>query len=42
MFGNVVYKSDEEKANLFASILRETFTDNCASPDFDCQIHAYV
>ena len=22
--------------------MRETFTDNCASSDFDCQIHAYV
>ena len=42
VFENVIYKSDEEKANLFASILSETFTDNCTSSDFDCQIHSYV
>ena len=42
VLGNNVYKSNEEKANLFASILSETFTDNCTSSDFDSQIHIYV
>ena len=42
VLGNNVYKSNEEKANLFASILSETFTDNCTSSDFDSQIHFYV
>ena len=41
-FENVTYKSDEEKANLFATILSETFTDNCTPSVFDCQIHSYV
>ena len=31
----MIYKSDEEKANLFASRLRETFTDDPVSPEFD-------
>ena len=31
----MIYKSDEEKVNLFASRLRETFTDDPVSPEFD-------
>ncbi len=40
--GSDVYKSDEEKANLFATILSETFTDDCTSTEFDIQFHSYV
>ena len=41
-FQNRVIKTDEEKANVFASILSETFTDDCTSTEFDTQIHRYV
>ena len=37
-----VYSSDEEKANLFRSILGETFTDSGPSTDFESVIYNYV
>jgi len=37
-----VYSSDEEKANLFRSILGETFTDGDPSTDFESVIYNYV
>ena len=36
------YESDEEKANLFAKVLGETFTESGASTDFDSTIYSYV
>ena len=40
--GDRVYSSDEEKANLFRSILGETFTDSGPSTDFESTIYNYV
>jgi hypothetical protein len=40
--GDRVYKTDEEKANLFALSLGETFTDGGPSTDFDSIIYNYV
>ena len=40
--GDRVYSSDEEKANLFRSILGETFTDSGPSTDFESPIYNYV
>ena len=37
-----VHSTDEDKANLFASVLCETFTENGASTDFDSTIYSYV
>ena len=37
-----VYSTDEEKANLFRSILGETFTDSGPSTDFESVIYNYV
>ena len=37
-----IYSSDEEKANLFRSILGETFTDSGPSTDFESVIYNYV
>ena len=42
VLGDRVYKSDEEKANLFRSILGETFTDSGPSTDFEKVIYNYV
>jgi len=36
------YSTDEDKANLFADVLGETFTENGASTDFDSIIYSYV
>ena len=41
-FENVLFKSDEDKANLFAKRLSETFTDDANSPDFDAQFYSFV
>jgi hypothetical protein len=40
--GDRIYSSDEEKANLFRSILGETFTDSGPSTDFESTIYNYV
>jgi hypothetical protein len=40
--GDRVYSSDEEKANLFRSILGETFTDSGPTTDFESVIYNYV
>ena len=37
-----IYSTDEEKANLFRSILGETFTDSGPSTDFESVIYNYV
>ena len=42
VLGDRVYKSDEEKANLFRTILGETFTDSGPSTDFENVIYNYV
>ena len=42
LFDGKVLKSDEEKANLFRSVLGETFTESKNSSDFDMQFHKYV
>ena len=36
------YSTDEDKSNLFADVLGETFTENWASNDFDSAIFSYV
>ena len=38
----MVYEKDKEKAELFASVLTDTFTDACSSSDFDRNFHSYV
>ena len=38
----MVYEKDKEKAELFASVLTDTFTDACYSSDFDRNFHSYV
>jgi hypothetical protein len=40
--GDRINSSDEEKANLFRSILGETFTDSGPSTDFESVIYNYV
>jgi hypothetical protein len=40
--GDSVFESDEEKANLFASILGKTFSEDVNSTDFDNVIYSYV
>ena len=40
--GDRVYKTDEEKAELFRSVLGETFTDSGPSSDFDSVTYNYV
>ena len=37
-----VYKTDEEKANLFGSILSETFAHDGSSTEFDIIVHDQV
>ena len=39
---NKKYESDEDKANLFAKVLGETFTESGASTDFDSIVYTYV
>ena len=39
--GDRVYKTDEEKAELFRSVLGETFTDSGPSSDFDSVTYNY-
>ena len=36
------YESDKDKANLFAKVLGETFTETGASTDFDSTVYSYV
>ena len=38
----MVYEKDKEKAELFASVLTDTFTDAGSSSDFDRNFHSYV
>ena len=38
----MVYETDKEKAELFASVLTDTFTDAGSSFDFDQNFHSYV
>ena len=38
----MVYEKDKEKAELFASVLTDTFTDAGSSYDFDRNFHSYV
>jgi hypothetical protein len=40
--GDSVFESDEEKANLFASILGKMFSEDVNSTDFDNVIYSYV
>ena len=42
--GDLVYESDEDKANLFASILGKTFTETGDDPtqNFDPKVYRYV
>ena len=40
--GDKKYESDEDKANLFAKVLGETFTESGASTDFDSIVYTYV
>ena len=42
LFEEKAIKTDEEKVNVFAAILSETFTDDYASNEFDNQIHSFV
>ena len=36
------YESDKDKANLFAKVLGETFTETGVSTDFDSTVYSYV
>ena len=38
----MVYETDKEKAELFASVLTDTFTDAGSSSDFDRNFHSCV
>ena len=40
--GDLVYEKYKEKAELFASVLTDTFTDAGSSSDFDRNFHSYV
>ena len=40
--GDLIYETDGEKAELFASVLAETFRDADSPEDFDQDFHSYV